>query len=234
MTKTEERRGKRRLRKVIVANIESRQTRVGELYCEGKTMAAISVQLKEEGFDGCSVPSVCLDLKAVRALWEERRVQNYDTWISEELAKLDRLEERLNIAYEKSCENAVEVTVMKSPPRLNIKLKNGDTLNKKQDKKPKVTQEITKTKGQYGDTSILAEIRAVISKRCELLGLIDNRTVNVNQNTQTVDLNTLFGRRDDPQIAAKRVPVIIPTIADPIEEQIKQLEERVQTPENTS
>ena len=225
MTKTEERRGKRRLRKVIVANIENRQQRVGELYCEGKTMAAISVILKEEGFDGCSVPSVCLDLKAIRALWEEKRVMDFDKRLSEELAKLDRLEEKLNIAYDKSCENAVEVTTMKSPPRLSVKLKNGDTLNKKQDNKPKVTSEITKVKGQYGDVSILAEIRAVIEKRCKLLGLLDERAVNVNQNVQQVDLNQLLGRKNDPAITEKKTPVI-EAHDDPIEAELRKLEER--------
>lgn len=231
MTKTDERRGKRRLLKVVKANIENRQTRVGQLYCEGKTQSEIGQLLEQEGFGKTSQPTVSLDLKAIRAIWEEKRVMDFDKRLSEELAKLDRLEEKLNIAYEKSCEDAVEVTVMKAPKRgLSIKLRKGeiDSVGAGIADKPTVTQEITKTKGQYGDISILTEIRAVIEKRCKLLGLLDERAVSNNINQQNVDFSTLLGRKSDPQLAEKRVSRLA-DVDDPLEVQLKELEKQAES-----
>lgn len=41
---------------------------------------------------GLSVTTVCRDLQALRAEWQERRSMAFDGWVAEELAKLDALE----------------------------------------------------------------------------------------------------------------------------------------------
>lgn len=42
---------------------------------------------------GVSIGTVNNDLQAIRAEWSERRTQGYDSWVSEEVAKLDSIEQ---------------------------------------------------------------------------------------------------------------------------------------------
>lgn len=224
MTKQEARRRKRQLRKNIRLAVEERQQRVAEMYCAQWTQFEIAQEL------GVSQPTVSNDIAAIREKWLANSMMNMNERVAAEVAKLDNLERIALKGWERSCEDAEEITVMKSPPRLKIELKNGDKLEKKQDKKPKVTSEIVKTKGQSGNPAFLAEARACAQQRCKLLGLLDERAVNINQNTTAVDLNQLLGRRSDPNIQELRKPVI-EYEDDPLEEELKVLEEKARQAE---
>lgn len=220
LTAQELRRRKRKLRKNIKVACEERQQRVAELYCAQKSQWEIAEEL------GVSQPTVSNDLAAIRAKWLANSVMNMSERLAKEIAALDNLERIAMQAWLRSCEDAEEVTTMKSPPRLNIKLKNGDELKKKTSDKPKVTSEITKIKGQSGNPAFLAEARQCVEKRCKLLGLLDERSINVNNNTaMTADFTQLFARKDDPQLAEKRAPIIAAS-DDPLEKELKHLEER--------
>lgn len=66
--------------------IAARRTQVAALRLTHLTQREIASRL------GVSVGTVNADLQAVREEWAERRSTSYDDWVSEELAKLDRLE----------------------------------------------------------------------------------------------------------------------------------------------
>lgn len=206
------RREKRQLLKNIKTNKERRQQRVAELYCQQWTQYEIAEEL------GVTQPCVCQDLAAIRQRWLESSQMNMTERLSSEIAKLDNLERIAMDAWVRSCEDAEEVTTMKSPPRK----KKGDESEPKS-KKPTVTQVIEKTKGQSGNPAFLAEARQCVEKRCKLLGLLDERAINVNQNKQEVTFDSLLGRRDDPQISEKQAPRIA-QLDDPVAKQIKELE----------
>lgn len=218
-SQTTQRRKKRQLRKNIKFNKEQRQQRVAELYCQQKTQYEIAEIV------GVTQACVCGDLGELRQRWLANSQMNMTERLSKEIATLDNLERIAMDAWLRSCEDAEEITTTKSPPRLNIKLKDGDTLKKKTPAKPTVTSEITKVKGQSGNPAFIAEARQCVEKRCKLLGLLDERAVNINNNTVAADFSTLFARKDDPQLQEKRAPVIL-NVDDPLERELRQLEER--------
>lgn len=224
-SKTQERRQKRKLRKNITLNIEQRQQRVTELYCAEWTQFEIAQELK------VSQPTVCNDIAAIREKMLANSLTNMTERLAKELAKLDNLERIALAAWERSCEDAEEVTTTKSPKRgLSIKLKKGqiESVGAGKADKPTVTQEITKIKGQCGNPAFLAEARACAAQRCKLLGMTDDRAVNVNQNTQSFTYDSLLCLKSDPQLAEKRVPRLA-DVDDPLEVQLKELEKQAES-----
>jgi len=66
--------------------LAERRQRVSALRLMHYTQREIAAEL------GVSVATVNRDLAVVRAEWAERRSQSYETWVAEELAKLDLIE----------------------------------------------------------------------------------------------------------------------------------------------
>jgi Trp operon repressor len=66
--------------------LAERRQRVSALRLMHYTQREIAAEL------GVSVATVNRDLAVVRAEWAERRSQSYESWVGEELAKLDLLE----------------------------------------------------------------------------------------------------------------------------------------------
>lgn len=66
------------------ADIEGRRERVAALLLERKSLRQIARAV------GVSVATAAKDASFVREEWRERRFTNTDTWMAEELARLDR------------------------------------------------------------------------------------------------------------------------------------------------
>jgi Trp operon repressor len=66
--------------------LAERRQRVSALRLMHYTQREIAAQL------GVSVATINRDLAVVRAEWAERRSQSYESWVGEELAKIDLLE----------------------------------------------------------------------------------------------------------------------------------------------
>jgi hypothetical protein len=212
----------KRLKKNIKTNCVNRQEVVGRLYCQGLSQHAIANKLSEEGtFGKLSQSTVCNDLVAIRERWKANAEKSYETRLNEELAKLDAIESSAWESYRRSCQEAVTVTTEKMP--VSVKPKKGEEPSKV--KKVIVTKSTEQRKGQAGDASFLSIVEKCVEKRMKLLGFLDERSVNINNNNAVAaDFSQLFARKDDPQLQEKRMPVLQP-VHDPLEDELKKLEE---------
>jgi predicted DNA-binding protein (UPF0251 family) len=127
-----------------------RRQQVKELWVRQTPQWRIAKQLD------ISQATVCRDLKAIRralaaALADDAGQQR----LLAEVAKLDALEAQAWAAWERSCADA-EVRLVKS-----VKTEDG-----------KREEASKREEGQAGDPRFLAEVRACVKQRCELLGLI--------------------------------------------------------------
>ena len=74
----------------------SRQEEVAKLYCQGVTICKMASLL------GVNQSTIQNDVKVVRELWNKSLQNGIETQISNELAKIDYLEQRAWLAYNKS------------------------------------------------------------------------------------------------------------------------------------
>ncbi len=70
-------------------DIEHRRQHVAYLLMHHLTYKEIAAEV------GCSTGTVVTDVKAIREAWAERSAQDYDTWVAEEVEKLDQLERKV-------------------------------------------------------------------------------------------------------------------------------------------
>lgn len=207
---------KRKLRKNIKLNCEHRQQQVAEMYRNFKSQHEIAEIL------GVSQPTVCNDIAAIKEVWLKSSQMNMTERLAEEISRLDRLERLAMEAYDRSCEDAVQITTEKIPVRPK-KPKGDEDGPARPTKRVTITKVSEQRKGQCGNPAFLAEARACVEKRCKLLGLLDERAVNINNNSVAADFSTLFARKDDPQLSEKRTPTLT-AVDDPLERELKQLE----------
>tara|TARA_R100000742_G_C4277914_1_gene100193 strand:+ start:189 stop:683 length:495 start_codon:yes stop_codon:yes gene_type:complete len=73
-----------------------RQEEVAKLYCQGVSIRKMASLL------GVNQSTIQKDVKVVRKLWNEHHSNNIEAHISAELAKIDYLEQRAWLAYNKS------------------------------------------------------------------------------------------------------------------------------------
>jgi len=104
---------------------------------------------------GVTFQQISYDLKIVRAKWLESAIRDFDEAKSQELAKLDTLEESLWEAWRKSV----------APNKITTKSK--ETWGGDSEK----TKMIIRDEEPNGDPRFLAGIHKCIEKRCQLLGL---------------------------------------------------------------
>jgi hypothetical protein len=122
--------------------------KTADLYCQGWTQLAIAKEI------GVSQSQISLDLKEVQTRWRERSILNIDDWKAEELAKVDRIEAELWIAWHDSrrptqVKNAQKTTAGRYP---------GKTVSQKET-------------SSAGDPRFMFGILECIEKRCRILGL---------------------------------------------------------------
>ena len=120
-----------------------RMESVVKLYLTGKSVLDIA---KAHNVDRGRIYQ---DLRAARAIWRKRNDRSAEALISEEIAKIDRIEAAAWDGWEKSRQDAVEIS------------EDTDVAGKKSNGK--------KTKGQSGNCAFLAQALACVDKRCKML-----------------------------------------------------------------
>ncbi len=131
----------KRQKKIAIAQ---RRDKVTEYYLKGKKQSEIAEML------GVTQATVSLDLKAIRDMWLESSLRDFDELKAQELAKIDELEAAYWAAWERSLGDVQTKTLRgnKSDQVKTIKLEE-----------------------QNGDPRFLQGVERCIQKRCELLGL---------------------------------------------------------------
>ena len=124
--------------------IAHRRQRVGELYLQSHMQTEIAEEL------GISQTTVSHDLKAIRKLWRESSVRDFDVVQEQELRKLDLLEREAWAAWRRSQQPAESTKVV-------------------QDRSGKRAHKTVQH--QVGDPRYLEQIHKCITARRALLGL---------------------------------------------------------------
>ena len=125
--------------------IKDRRTKVTRLYLERKTQAEIAELLSISRY------KVETDLKAIHKEWLTERVGNFEKAKAEELARLDQIERKAWIAFEKSEGDAVMTETVTN-------VKTGETTKERRT-------------GQTGDATFLKLVLDCVEKRCKICGL---------------------------------------------------------------
>lgn len=124
--------------------MNDRQVKVSRLYLKGWPQRRIAEEL------GTSQTSVSHDLREIEAIWRMESVRHLNKRKSEELARLDHIEQTAWEQYDRSLRDAVTT----------------------QEKATDDGNETTVTrKGQAGDINCLRLILSCHERRCKLLGL---------------------------------------------------------------
>lgn len=131
--------------------MEQRRTIAGQLYLKGETQAAIAKQL------GVSDRTVSTYLKDIRDEWLQSRLDAHERVQAKELARIDEIERNAWAAWERSQEDAVQVTAKETPGAGK--------------KKPTPGETTTRTTAQVGDSKWLALALDCVEKRAKILGL---------------------------------------------------------------
>src|SRR5258707_1188100 len=124
--------------------VEKRRRQVVELYLQGTAQGAIAEQL------GISQSTVSDDLKAVRKLWRESSIRDFDELRSIELEKIDLIEREAWAAWKRSQKPAQSAVVT------------GEGAGQRSSKS---------MKNQVGDPRFLVLVIQCIAQRRALLGL---------------------------------------------------------------
>lgn len=113
-------------------------------YLMGKSVREIAILQK------LTVQQVYGDIRLARKIWHKRNDRSADVLISEEIAKIDRIEAEAWCGWLKSQQDAEESSIENDPTGKAIKA-------------------VKKTKGQAGDAKFLAIALGCVDKRCKML-----------------------------------------------------------------
>ena len=148
--------------------ILKRRHQVTELYLRGHTQMAIAEQM------GVAQGTVCADLKAIRELWEESLVRNFDLAREEELKKLAMIESETWAAWERS-----------QKPTQEAHVKDNDQAGA-----------VKKMKSRHGDLRCMDVLLRCNSARRDLLGLdLATPTIELHNHAHLHEGDTLDERR---------------------------------------
>lgn len=136
--------------------IEERRLRVAEAYFRDG-IAAQDIAEKE----GVGIATVYNDIAAMRAEWYESRLARVADWHSQQLAKLDFIEEQAQEAWFRSIGRTV-----KSQKKRNA---NGDLI-----------EQYDTEEDMVGDPRFLVQLQNVIDRRAKLLGLDAPQTLVID------------------------------------------------------
>jgi hypothetical protein len=149
---------------------------ISELYLQGYSYRAMAEQLNlhNSGLYTLSHQQVSLDVRELLKRWHDRQEELTDRYIVRELEKLDKVEHEYWLAWERSKQEKTKRTIKdrKQAPKPGS-----------EDRKAVAVvggmQERTVTKEQLlGDATYLQGVERCIEKRCKLLGLNKEITVN--------------------------------------------------------
>lgn len=139
----------------------SRKTKVAKLYLEGKAQWEIGELV------GVTQPTVSKDLAEIREEWKRQYADDFSEKVNLELAKIDLVEQRAWEGWYRSCGDVVTRTRkvekgLRTPPK--------NTPGEPASLVPIKTLIEMSKKGQAGNPSFLAEVRACIDMRLKILG----------------------------------------------------------------
>lgn len=162
---------------------ESDYALIAHLYLRGETQFAIAEKLCAQRDYQISRAQVHQDLKVIQYRWKEAAIRDFDEHKSEQLAKLDILEQEYWGAWE------VSKTAHKRITRKMVK-KTLEEQSKRQrsDKDFDTTDMHVTTENQCGDPRYLAGVESVIDKRCRIFGIYAPTKINLN------DLDMMLAR----------------------------------------
>lgn len=186
--------------------IIQRRKQVAELYLVGKRLREIAEIV------GVDYGTVCKDMTEVRDQWKAETVVDYDTKVLEELARLQRVEEKAWEGWEKSMQDATTTTT--KTKYMKEKIPGG----KKDRWKliPFEEQTDISHKGQSGNPRFLEQIERCVQLRLKLIGALDP---DVTQNVNVIQVN--WGD------LTKRPE---PSASDPLKEALAELRQANQPP----
>jgi hypothetical protein len=134
------------------AIVDERRKKVAELYLRGHSQRAIGEVV------GVTQQCVSLDLKVIREEWKSRAVEDFKTYVADELAKIDNVEQEFWRAWERSVGEHKRTT----------RTRTGDKKEKS-----------TTTEDLAGDPRFLMGVHRCIERRCQLLGLDAPRRTDI-------------------------------------------------------
>ena len=132
--------------------IESRRRKVAELYLHG--MRSLTRIARELGLDKAQISR---DFKHIRKMWQEGCIQDLQVALQEEIAKIDEIEQKAWLAWERSCK-AAEIMEITGTAR------GGKS-------KPEKVRKLTKE--QSGNARFLKVALECVNKRSNLRGLFN-------------------------------------------------------------
>jgi hypothetical protein len=127
--------------------VQQRRTKVARLYLQQRTQAEIS------GAVGVSQGTVCRDLKAIQAEWQQQRLDDFAHAKLRELARIDQLEREYWEAWERSCRDREQTLQEKTSAPTGDRLKAG-----------------TRSEGRDGNPEFLRGVERCIELRCKITG----------------------------------------------------------------
>lgn len=166
--------------------IYERRQKVARLYVEGSTQCEIAERL------AVSQPTVCLDLKAIRAGWEASAILDWDMVKTKELVALEHQIDELWKAWYRSCEvEEVKTRNVKREVRNEVEGKGRD---RKVVGSKMVPTEVTSrkvSKQLIGDPRYMAEITKLRELRCRILGFLKDEKPAINAVVNVIDWDSL-------------------------------------------
>lgn len=145
---------------------------IAELTLRGVKQSIIAARL------GLSQQAISRDLKDVRKKWLERANINYDANVSEQIAKLDLLEEKYWEGWESS-----------KQPRKN------SLVAVRENTKAALSEKEAKEETRDGDPRFLQGVLLVVERRSKLLGL--DKPTKIQGKLEMLDIRTLTDEQID-------------------------------------
>jgi hypothetical protein len=139
--------------------IQDRRRRIAACYIQGQSQHEIAQKLT------ITQQQVSYDLKALRALWLQESLQDFDARKALELQRIDAIERAAWEGWERS-QQPREMTLTEATEGGEVFAPDGTLLPKSPTRKASVRRE-----GQAGDPRFLERIQKCIDQRCAILGL---------------------------------------------------------------
>lgn len=158
-------------------------------YLRGEYQADIARDL------GVSQQLISYDLKAIRAMWLQSAIRDFDAARAEELAKIDAVESEYWSAWERSKLNKeIAVQEQNDEPIVLKDDKGAEQVSSKTRKRVSLRKE-----GQSGNPAYLAGILTCIDKRCQILGLDAPKRYQINWDELTPEQEERLARGESPE-----------------------------------
>jgi hypothetical protein len=195
--------------------IADRRRRVAHLYMAGKAQCEIAAELN------CSQPTVSLDLAALQKEWLASGLRDFDAIKSEQLAKIDLVEQEALGAWRRSCEDAESRTVKVEKGRVYAKKGENEELPADDAEKLVVVKRLVERsrKGQTGNPAFLTQIQWCVETRLRLINAFEADNKGKGGQVNVINWGDMTTRPDDsaPDEIESKIAAV-KQLAEPVEE----------------